>query len=110
MTKFSFEDVKFTVQESKAAHDVIERAMGLLGRKRLDYFSLEMDLLAVNSKYGLDLDRLLAFKQYDFLHDVAGIVAHFNRMTGELEDCFSPRCSRPRVEPRASDFRPEGEI
>jgi hypothetical protein len=39
----------------------------------------------------LRLAEMLVAEDADFLHDVAGIRAHLNRQTGELEDCFSPR-------------------
>lgn len=42
----------------------------------------------------LDLERLLAFKDGDFLHDVVGIFNHADWETGELKDCFLPRCAK----------------
>ena len=42
----------------------------------------------------IDLDTLLGFQDGDFGHDVFGIHRHLNRETGELMDCFSPRCTR----------------
>jgi hypothetical protein len=30
----------------------------------------------------------------DFAHDVAGIMRHLNRETGQLEECFTPRFTR----------------
>jgi len=40
------------------------------------------------------LKGLLQAENFDFLHDVIGIVNHLNRETGELEDYFVPRYAR----------------
>ena len=42
----------------------------------------------------LDLQKLLDAPDGDFGHDVFGIRRHINRQTGELENCFLPRCAR----------------
>jgi len=42
----------------------------------------------------LDLERLSLAEGFDFAHDVFGIQKHINRRTGELENCFLPRCAR----------------
>ena len=53
---------------------------------------VSMDLTACHlNGCSLDLDGLLAAENADFIHDVAGIMRHINRQTGELEDCFLPR-------------------
>lgn len=43
----------------------------------------------------LDLDRLEAFRDPDFAHDMAGLTAHLDHETGELRDGFAPRCIAP---------------
>ena len=92
---------KGTPEEFEDMVRVAERAEAL-GFKQKRATTI-MDLSAVNNStrkgnafaFGsLDLKRLLAFPDYDFLHDVVGISRHINRKTGELEDCFSPRCSK----------------
>ena len=55
---------------------------------------LSMDLCAANTVCPLDGEALLAFPDLDFFHDIAGIHRHLNRETGELNDCFQPRCAR----------------
>lgn len=66
-----------------------------------DRQSLLMDLSATNANgCPIDFARLLEFPTFDFLHDIYGIRRHINRRTGELEDCFLPRCSlstKPKV-------------
>lgn len=43
----------------------------------------------------LDLAKLLAAPTTDFAHDVFGIRRHIDRRTGNLTDCFVPRCAAP---------------
>lgn len=60
----------------------------------LDYRDLEMDVTAAHCNgCPLDLERLLAFDDFNFNHDVFGIRRHLNRETGELENHFVPRCA-----------------
>lgn len=54
---------------------------------------LLMDLCAVHNSNPLKLADLLAANTFDFMHDIAGIIRHLDRTTGELRDCFSPRYS-----------------
>jgi len=42
----------------------------------------------------LDLESLLSVPYEDFAHDILGIQSNINRRTGELENLFSPRCSK----------------
>lgn len=42
----------------------------------------------------LDLERLAGFPDFDFAHDVYGIMRHMDRTTGKLGGCFLPRCAR----------------
>lgn len=63
-----------------------------LKRKRID---LSMDLDATHSNgCPLDFDKLLKAKDFDFYHDIYGIIKNLDRSTGELQNCFLPRCSR----------------
>lgn len=60
----------------------------------LDKQSLEMDLCAVHEKnVRMNFDKLLAADNFNFNHDVYGIIRHMNRKTAKLENCFLPRCS-----------------
>ncbi len=61
-------------------------------RSLLDW---EMDITACHlNGTKLDLDRLLAFGDFDFVHDVFGIARHLDRTTGKLQNHFWPRCAR----------------
>ena len=56
---------------------------------------LTMDIAAAHTKCPLDLKRLLGdFDDANFLHDVAGIRMYIDRNTGELKECFLPRCAK----------------
>lgn len=61
----------------------------------LDYQSLLMDLEACHSNGNpLDFQRLEKFDDFNFCHDVFGIVRHLDRNNGKLINFFSPRCSK----------------
>lgn len=97
------EFAKLTNEEEKAVERIVERA-GAMEEKyghQLDRLSLEMDLEATHAKCPLELKRLAEFPDFDFAHDVYGIMRHLNRRTGELEDFFVPRCAIPDPKKRA---------
>ena len=63
-----------------------------LGSSRLE---LAMDLTACHANgTTLKLKELLEAPKFDFVHDIAGISNHIDRATGQLRDCFLPRCAR----------------
>ena len=59
----------------------------------INYMDLEMDVTAAHIKEPLDLAKFESFGELDFFHDIFGIRRHINRATGDLMDCFLPRCS-----------------
>jgi len=83
-----------TGRECKQIIDIMLRAATLMnfesrGSSRLE---VTMDLTACHlNGCRLDLDGLLTATPSDLIHDVAGIMRHINRQTGQLEDCFLPR-------------------
>ena len=53
---------------------------------------VEMDIAATHANgCALRLSDLLAASDFDFAHDIFGIVRHLNRATGQLGGCFVPR-------------------
>ncbi len=76
---------------------LIERAVlraRTLGDQRAS-IEISMDLSATNANgCPLDFDKLLAFDDFSFLHDIYGIARHLDRESGQLNDCFLPRCAR----------------
>jgi hypothetical protein len=92
MVKFFIKSKKESDLISKIAERVLN--MGIFpGLKKTD---LMMDITACHCNGNpLDLEKLLAADDFNFLHDVGGIRRHLNRTTGKLLECFSPRCSLP---------------
>lgn len=72
--------------------EIITRAQQELSPD-LDRVSLMMDLESVTK---LDLDGLLTASEFDFAHDICGIIRHMDRSTypGKLRNCFVPRYAR----------------
>lgn len=95
-TKVEF---KATPAEYQKIKMVVVRALKLAKELDLTYDkqSLEMDLDACHSNGCLlDFDKLLAFDDGNFGHDVFGIARFIDRTTGKLGRCFLPRCSKPK--------------
>ena len=80
-------------EDAQVISKIVDRAKNM-GVKR-DREALSMDIQAAHEKCPLRLEELLKAENFDFLHDVIGIVNHLNRETGELEDYFVPRYASP---------------
>jgi hypothetical protein len=90
----SREDSDFILQCATRARAIYEE-QGV----PFDAFECNMDLTAThNHGCPMDFAKLLAAPDFDFIHDIAGIRRHINRETGQIENCFMPRCHR-RGEP-----------
>lgn len=86
MKELSFTTTK---TEDDLISSIVERA------KVQDRLSLTMDLTACHSNgCPLDFAKLLGFDNFNFSHDIGGIRRHMNRTTGQLENCFVPRCAK----------------
>lgn len=71
---------------------IVERALSIgVKRRGMD---LEMDICAAHENCPLKLEELLAADNFNFLHDIYGIINNLNRETGELENCFLPRYAK----------------
>lgn len=56
--------------------------------------NLNMDITAAHCNDSkLRLTELLKADNFNFAHDICGIVKNLNRETGKLENCFSPKFS-----------------
>ena len=87
--------VKFTETKSELClmESIASRALRM-GFKR-DRTDLIMDLAATHCNgCRLDLIKFVNFTDFNFAHDVSGIIRHLNRATGKLENCFFPRCAK----------------
>ena len=88
-SKYEFEQI---LQIAERAEKIArERKLPIPGR-----CTLLMDIEACHCNgMPLHLSRLLEAPQFDFTHDVWGIIRHINRETGQIENCFVPRCALP---------------
>jgi len=75
-----------------------------IGKFEGSWIDLEMDITAAHLGGMIDLQRLLEFDEFDFMHDVAGIRRHINRDNGKMNDCFLPRSYRPWAKKRMAGF------
>ena len=90
---------KITKKDQKIIDRIVKRAM-VASRKHnlgLDVVSVEMDIKAVHLKTRLELERWVSADDFNFAHDVCGIIRHLDRETGKLKDYFVPRFSNPKL-------------
>jgi hypothetical protein len=94
-------NIKFkTTQKDGRLIDLIVRrcTKEVAHRKNSNYDpkNAEMDIKACHlNGCPLDLEMLLTFPTFEFLHDLDGITNHLDRRTGKLVGFFDPRCSKP---------------
>ena len=86
---------KTTKTDIEKVSKIVSRAFNLGICKGRDRISVFMDLEATHSNgCELDFDKLMEFDDFNFSHDICGIAGHIDRSTGELLNCFLPRCSK----------------
>jgi hypothetical protein len=76
---------------------IAERAQNFLQLKATSHSKLEllMDITACHANgCELRLNDLLNTDDFNFVHDVCGIVSHLNRRTGKLDNHFVPRFAK----------------
>lgn len=83
-----WEDI--TEDEDMLISEIVKRAKSL-SIPMSSRINLMMDISAAHLDIPLDLKRLLASDNFNFQHDVVGIMHNMNRDTGKLENCFLPR-------------------
>ena len=76
------------IKRMKVARKIIKRAIKMDLNRAPDHISFCMDI----ELSPINHERLLAFPDFDFTHDVLGIQRHLNRKTLQFDDCFVPRC------------------
>ena len=83
---------KTTKKDTLAIRAIVKRVVRI--QKNVDSMSTTMDIEACHT-HGckLDLDKLAKFDDFNLMHDVCGINRHIDRETGELQNCFLPRCA-----------------
>ena len=80
---------KIKKEDALIINKIIKRAVQVM--KIRDCMSLEMDIKATHLSCPLKLEELLKADDFNFCHDVGGIMYHIDRETGTLKDCFFPR-------------------
>lgn len=87
---------KCSIKDSNLIDAIVERVIDTDRAWDTKYERLDcsMDITAVHCNgCPLDLKKLIEADDFNFAHDVFGIRNHLNRETGQLEDCFLPRCA-----------------
>lgn len=84
---------KLSKEQYETIYKICERAEAL-NASDTGRMVLVLDLSNVAQKYEIDLDELLNFPDYDFVHDISGIQKHFNRSSMVFENRFVPRSMR----------------
>lgn len=82
-----------TKAEEGTISKIVKRAHAFYGGK-IDTLSFNMDIHAVHAKEPLRLKAWLMADNFNFLHDVSGIIRFMDRKTGLLPEWFSPRYSK----------------
>lgn len=83
---------KATREDFGKVSEIVKRAREI--HPEIDTVSLSMDLIATHSNgCEMDWDKLIAADNFNFMHDISGIMNCIDRNTGKLQNCFLPRCS-----------------
>lgn len=97
------EMARLTADEKEQVGRIIERVRKLAKSGNPVYTcnmgDLEMDLRAVHAHTPIDFAALEMMDAFEFAHDISGIDAHIDRLTGALRNCFVPRCAVREVWP-----------
>jgi len=86
-------------EETELIQKIVQRALKYWERLGLDMnrSNLEMDISACHANgCPLELQKLLDADDFNFIHDIAGIMQHINRKTGKLKKLFLPRFAKPK--------------
>ena len=95
----------YAIMDTATVKQVLARAksLGLIAENYpMDCAIMDLESCMVNGVDTLDLAKLLAAPQFDFVHDICGIARNMQRSNwpGKLGNCFLPRCSAPsKVKP-----------
>jgi hypothetical protein len=85
-----------TREEARLISKIVARVQKHDKMTREERLDLDMDITAVHANgCPLNLEKLLAFDDFNFWHDIRGIQRHIDRNTGTLTRCFVPRCAQP---------------
>lgn len=84
-------------RENKLIHQISERFWGLAERQGMPAVELLDIILSISTCHRwacpLDLGKLLQADDFNFMHDVLGIIRHLDPETRTLKNFFLPRCA-----------------
>lgn len=81
---------KLNKEDLKTINKIVRRAVNALGVT--DLTSASTDIEDAHIDCPMKLQELLMAGEFDFAHDIRGIINCMNRHTGKLENCFVPLC------------------
>jgi hypothetical protein len=86
---------RITRNEDPIIENIVQRLVkyGYEAGCPVDRMPASMDIRAAHLAHPLRLAELLAADEFNFKHDVYGILNHIDRNTGEMKDFFCPRFS-----------------
>ena len=87
---------KVSAADMQLISRIARRAVLMAKKFGVNYSLMDanMDITACHANGNqMNLAAFLAMDDTNFCHDAFGIRRHINRDTGELMDCFVPRCS-----------------
>lgn len=103
----SVQEDSYPDQTTKSLIKIMERWYGIMGHKE-GYVIANM-LQTVDRHCRLDFEKLLGFDDFNFVHDISGMLENAAYPSGKLQNHFLPRCSKSSVGvPPASD-QPQAE-
>ncbi|MCL2297779.1 MAG: hypothetical protein FWC38_00480 [Proteobacteria bacterium] len=92
---------KCTKKESEIIEKIVERFFkedlhlekhGYAGLSKQD---VEMYCAATHANgCRLNFEKLLSAPDFDFFHDIFGMIRYLDKKTGKLTQCFLPRCAK----------------
>ena len=76
---------------------IVDRYLELVAEMHVDVpdrMTVMLTLLDVDDYIPLRIPDLANAQPYDLVHDMGGMLAHWNHRTSKMEDCFLPRYAK----------------
>lgn len=89
-----------TIEQEKKVYETLLKILERIKKENVSYadrMSMFMDLNVARKEFNMDLDQLLNFDSFNFIHDVLGIARNINRNTKRIKNCFLPRCAKENI-------------
>ncbi len=94
------EDFMRGAMELNRSQTTLVRRIGGRAQDKLGYngFVVSVAIVQAHIDCPLDFKKLWAFDDFNFAHDVVGIMRKMDYRTGRLDKTFLPRCAKPDKE------------